>query len=94
MRGAARRLEAFGERRRLRPVVRLEVADDDVAAFRLRLPALLEHPVGLADAGRHPEEDPVPASHGRRLCPEDVVDEQVDQLDPDERQDHAAERRR
>ena len=83
-------LEPLGERGRLRPVVRLEVADHDVAALRLRLPALLEHPVGLADPGRHAEQDPVAAAHGHS-CAEHVVDEQVDQLDPDERQDHAAE---
>ena len=67
-------LESFGERARLGPVVRLEVADDDVAAVVLRLAALLEHPVGLADAGGHPEQDPVvaerhlrpPAGCGRR----------------------------
>ena len=42
---------------RLGAVVRLEIADDDVAArLRLRLP-LLEHPVSLAHPGRHPKED-------------------------------------
>ena len=52
-------LEPLGERRGLGPVVRLEVADHDVAALGLRLPPFLEHPVRLADAGRHPEQDPV-----------------------------------
>ena len=47
-------LEPFGERRRLRPVVRLEVADHDVTPLVLRLPALLQHPVGLADPGGLP----------------------------------------
>ena len=50
-------LEPLGLGDRLRPAVLLEVADDHVAA-RLGLGlALLEHAVGLADAGRHAEED-------------------------------------
>ena len=49
---ARHRLEPLGERRRLRPVVRLEVADHDVTPLGLRLPALLQHPVGLADSRR------------------------------------------
>ena len=56
-------LEALGLGRRLGAAVGLEVADHDVApALGLGL-ALLEHPVGLADAGGHAEEDlVVPAS--------------------------------
>ena len=45
-------LEPLGERRRLGPVVRLEVADHDVASLGVRLPPLLQHAVGLADARR------------------------------------------
>ena len=55
-------LEALGERGRLRPVVRLEVADDDVDALELRLASLLEHPIRLPDSGRHSEQDPVTPS--------------------------------
>ena len=46
----------------LRPAVRLDEADDEVRAARGPAMALLEHPVGLADAGRHPEVDPQPAT--------------------------------
>ena len=66
-------LEPFRERRGLGSVVRLEIADDDVAALVLRLLSLLEHPVGLADAGDGAEQDPVAAprhalTRPRRLC--------------------------
>ena len=85
-------LEPFRERGGLGPVVRLEVADHDVAPVGVRRPAFLQHPVRLPDARCHPEQDPVAATHRRTLLrPEDVVHDQVDQLDPDERQDHAAE---
>ena len=47
-------LEALGERRRVGPVVRLQVADHDVASLGLRPATLLEHPVGLADPARLP----------------------------------------
>ena len=56
-------LDPLGERGGLGPVVRLEVADHDVAALGLGLPALLEHPVGLSDSGCHAQEDPVVAPH-------------------------------
>ncbi len=56
-------LEPIGERRRLRPVVRLQVADDDVAPLGLCLLSFLEHAVGLADAGGHAEQDAVVAGH-------------------------------
>ena len=62
-------LEALGEGRRLGAVVRLEVADHDVPPLLLRLPAFEEHPVRLADARRHPEEDPVMAAGSQRLTP-------------------------
>ena len=55
-------LEAIGLGDRLGAVVRLEVADHDVAAGLGLGLALLEHAVGLADAGRHPEEDLVAAA--------------------------------
>ena len=55
-------LEPFGEGRRLGTVVRLEVADHDVPPLLLRLAALEEHAVRLADARGHPEQDPVVAS--------------------------------
>ena len=58
-------LEPLGERRSCRAVVGLEVADHDVPALGLGLAALLEHAVGLADAGRHSQQDPVPAAHGK-----------------------------
>ena len=47
---------------RLDPAVGLEVADHDVAAGLGLGLGLLEHPVGLADAGGHPEEDLVAAA--------------------------------
>jgi hypothetical protein len=59
---AGEHLEPRDQRRGLRPPVRLHEADDDVAAgFRLRL-ALLQHPVRLADARGHAEEDLVAAA--------------------------------
>ena len=61
-------LEPDGERGRLGPVVRLEVADHDVDPLVARLPALLEHPVGLPDPGGHPEQDPVAATHRCPSC--------------------------
>ena len=49
----------------LGPPVGLDQADDDVApGLGLRL-GLREHPVGLADAGGHAEEDAVAAGHRR-----------------------------
>ena len=62
-------LEALGEGRRLGAVVRLEVADHDVPSLLLRLPALEEHAVRLADSRRHPEQDPVMAARHQRLTP-------------------------
>ena len=56
-------LEALGERCGLGPVVRLEIADHDVAALGVRLPALLQHPIGLADTGGHAEQNAVAAAH-------------------------------
>jgi hypothetical protein len=54
-------LQPGRERGRLLPPVSLEQSDDHVASrLRLRL-SLLEHPVGLPDAGGHPEEDLVVA---------------------------------
>ena len=51
-------------RRRLRPAVRLEHADDDVAPVLGRRATLLQHAVRLADAGRHAQEDLAAAGHG------------------------------
>lgn len=60
---AREELEPGGLRGGLRAVVRLEVADHDVASrLGLGLP-LLQHPVRLADPGRHAEEDLVAAGH-------------------------------
>ena len=42
--------------------MRLDEADDEVRAARRPTVAFLEHPVGLADAGRHPEVDAQPAA--------------------------------
>ncbi len=56
-------LEPLRERGGLGPVVRLQVADDDVDAVRERLPALEEHAVRLADSGGHAQQDPVTAAH-------------------------------
>ena len=64
-------LEAFGERRGLRPVVRLEIPDHDIASLRVRVPPFLEHSIRLADPGGHPEQDPVLTLHAlmlRRRC--------------------------
>ncbi len=60
-------LEPFGERGRLGSVVRLEVADHDIPTLLLRLASLEQHPVRLADARCHPEQDPVVASSHRTL---------------------------
>ena len=55
-----------GDRLGLRPPVRLEVADHDVAPrLELRV-AFLQHPVRLADAGGHAQEDLVMALHAPR----------------------------
>ena len=63
-------LEPFRERRRLRPLVGLEVADHDVAALGMGRPPFLEHAVGLADTRGHSEQDPVaPAHTGRPQAP-------------------------
>src|SRR4249919_2986407 len=56
-------LQPFGKRRRLRAVVRLEVADHDVDAFDGGLTPFLEHPVCLADSCGSAQENPVAASH-------------------------------
>ena len=67
-------LDALSERSGLGALVRLEVADDDVPALGVRRPALLQHPVGLADTGGHSEQDPVVAAQAtgpyapNRLC--------------------------
>ena len=60
----------------------------------LRLLALLEHPVRLADA-RPPRRAGSGSARARRLAyarsgAEEVVDDEVDQLDADERRDQAA----
>ena len=60
-------LEPLCQRRCLRPVVRLEIADHDIPALFPRLPALLEHAVRLADPRRHPEENSVTAAHSSPL---------------------------
>ena len=80
-------LDAVRERCRLWPVVRLEVADHDVTAVVLRLAALLEHAVRLAHPRGHAQQDPVVAAHSRA---EDVVHDEIDDLDRDEREEHAA----
>ena len=85
-------LEPLGERRRLGPVVGLEVADHDVDGPRAR-PA---GPPGASGRScRRPRPFRAGSGSGRarrpRLRPEQVVDDEVDQLDPDEGQDHAAE---
>ena len=62
-----------------------------------RLPALLEHAVGLPDPGGGAQQDPESAAHAQmlRMSPtsgaEHVVDDEIDQLDADERRDDAAE---
>ena len=50
-------VEPLGLRQRFRAPMRLEIADDDVATAVGFGDALLQHPIGLADAGRHPDED-------------------------------------
>ena len=47
---------------RLWPAVGLDEADDDVGASLLAPVSLLQHRVGLADAGSHAEVDPQPAA--------------------------------
>ena len=59
-------LEPLCLRRRLRPPVRLEHADDDVAPVLRRRATLLQHAVGLADARRHAQEDLAAARPLRR----------------------------
>jgi hypothetical protein len=56
--------EALSLRYGLGPVVRLEIADDDVATVDLSLLPFLEHAIRLADARCHAEEDAVAAPHG------------------------------
>jgi hypothetical protein len=58
-------LEPLGQDGRLRPVVRLEVADHDVDPVRPRLLPLEEHPVRLPDAGRGTQQDPIATAHAR-----------------------------
>ena len=60
-------LEAVEELDRARPAVRLDEADDEVGAAAEPAVALLEHPVGLADAGRHAEVDAQPAASAGAL---------------------------
>ena len=50
-------LQPLRLRGRLRPAVRLEHADDDVAPVVGRRATLLQHAVGLADPRRHAQED-------------------------------------
>ena len=65
---ARHQLEVLGLRLVSQPPVRLEVADHDVAA-RLGLGlALLQHPVGLPDPGRHADEDLQVTALGSHLC--------------------------
>ena len=65
--GAARHdLEPLDHRRGGRPAVRLDEGHDHVVALAGEAPALLEHGVGLADAGGGAEEHPQPPlSHPR-----------------------------
>ena len=58
-----KRLESVRETHRVGSRVWLEVADHDVYVIGLRLESLLEHAIGLADAGGHSEKDPVAPSH-------------------------------
>ena len=60
-------LEAFEQALGLGASVRLDVADDDVAAGRARAARRLEHRIGLANAGRGPEEDAQASARGARL---------------------------
>ena len=59
-------LEAVGLRCGLGPVVRLEVADHRVDSAVGLGPALLEHPVRLADSGGHSKKYLVTAAHAHR----------------------------
>ena len=53
--------EPFDERARLGAAMRLDEPDDDIDAFVLQAPRVLQHGVGLADAGRGAEEHLQPA---------------------------------
>ena len=53
--------EPFDERARFGATMRLDEPDDDIDAFVLQAPGVLQHGVGLADAGRGAEEDLQPA---------------------------------
>ena len=55
-------LESFDQRARLGAAVRLDEPDDDVDAFVLQAPRVLQHGVGLADAGRGADKNLQPAS--------------------------------
>ena len=55
-------LEAVEQLEGVRPAVRLDEADDEVRAPLAASMALLEHPVRLADAGRHAQVDAQPAA--------------------------------
>ena len=58
MRPARNDLEAFQQRFGLAAAVGLDDADDDVVAVLLAGVGLLQHLVGLADAGRGADENP------------------------------------
>ena len=58
-------LEAVEQRGGLGAAVRLDDADDDIAALRAQALRLGQHRVGLADAGRRAEEDLEPAALAR-----------------------------
>ena len=62
-------LEAVEQLRCVRPAMRLDEADDEVGATTHAPVALLEHPVGLADAGGHAEVDAEPPALARGLGP-------------------------
>jgi hypothetical protein len=51
----------MNERARLCPAMGLDEADDDIDAFVLEAPRVLQHGVGLADSGRGAEEHFQPA---------------------------------
>ena len=57
-------LESFGLRDGLGAAMRLEVADDDVAALALHFLGFAHHLIGFADAGRVAEKDLRAASIG------------------------------
>ena len=59
--------EPLDERARLGAAMGLDEPDDDIDAFVFQAPGVLQHGVGLADAGRRAEEDLQPA---RSLPPE------------------------